>query len=42
MGVNMRLFAPAQLSGITLSFPDGRDWSGEGAWGYARDPVLMP
>ena len=42
MGVNMRLFAPEQLSGLKLAFPDGRGWSGEGAWGYARDSELMP
>ncbi len=42
MGVNMRLFDPAQLSGLKLSFPDGRGWSGEGAWGYAREHGAMP
>ncbi|WP_176141585.1 aldehyde-activating protein [Sphingopyxis flava] len=42
MGVNMRLFAPAQLSGLKLCFPDGRSWSGEGPWDYARVPGVMP
>ncbi|MBN8845088.1 MAG: aldehyde-activating protein [Sphingomonadales bacterium] len=42
MGVNMRLFAPEQLSGLRLGFPDGRNWSGEGAWGYVRDHQVMP
>lgn len=42
MGVNMRLFAPDRLSGLRLSFPDGRHWSGEGQWGYARDAGVMP
>lgn len=42
MGVNMRLFAPEQLRGIRLSFPDGRHWSGEGPWSYAREAGLMP
>jgi len=41
MGVNMRLFDPAQLSGSRLVFPDGRGWSGEGPWGYAREPEVM-
>lgn len=41
MGVNMRLFGPAQLSGLKLSFPDGRNWSGEGPWGYAHDHEVM-
>ena len=42
MGVNMRLFAPDRLSGLKLVFPDGRGWSGEGSWGYARDAAVMP
>ncbi|MBB6424666.1 GFA family protein [Sphingopyxis sp. JAI128] len=41
MGVNMRLFAPARLHGLRLVFPDGRGWSGEGAWEYARDAGVM-
>ena len=41
MGVNIRLFEPSQLSGLKLSFPDGRGWSGEGAWGYAREHEVM-
>jgi hypothetical protein len=42
MGVNMRLFGASRLSGLTLSFPDGNGWSGEGEWGYARDHAVMP
>ena len=42
MGVNMRLFDPLQLSGLKLSFPDGRGWSGEGPWGFVRDAAVMP
>lgn len=42
MGANMRLFDPAQLSGLKLSFPNGRDWSGEGPWGFVRDAAAMP
>ena len=42
MGVNMRLFDPARLSGLTLIFPDGRNWSGEGPWVMARDDAVMP
>lgn len=41
MGVNMRMFPPSQLSGLRLVFPDGRGWSGEGAWGYAREHEVM-
>jgi hypothetical protein len=42
MGVNMRLFDPARLSGLQLVFPDGRNWSGEGPWVHARDAEVMP
>ena len=35
-GVNMRLADEADLAGIELRFPDGRAWSGEGAFGYVR------
>jgi hypothetical protein len=42
MGVNMRLFDPARLSGLTLIFPDGRNWSGEGPWVKARADGVMP
>src|SRR3546814_5365985 len=40
MGVNMRLLAPAQLSGLKLLFPDGRVWSGEGPWGDRKSKRL--
>ncbi|MGB3722206.1 MAG: aldehyde-activating protein [Pacificimonas sp.] len=38
IGVNMRLYAPDELVGIETRFPDGRNWSGEGEWGYYRGP----
>ncbi|MFN0265141.1 aldehyde-activating protein [Tepidamorphus sp. 3E244] len=40
MGVNMRLADEADLAGIELRFPDGRAWSGEGAFGYVREPLV--
>ncbi|MEE4210058.1 MAG: hypothetical protein V2I43_12410 [Parvularcula sp.] len=40
MGVNMRLFEPEQLGGIEVRYPDGRAWSGEGAFVY-RAPSLV-
>ena len=39
MGVNMRLFDRAALSGVKLHFPDGRAWDGVGEWGYVREAV---
>jgi len=39
MGVNMRLFNRAALSGVKLHFPDGRAWDGVGEWGYVREAV---
>ena len=42
MGVNMRLFEPAQLSGLTLRFPDGRSWDGQGEWTLMREHSIMP
>ena len=38
MGVNMRLADEDDLAGIELRYPDGRAWSGEGAFGYVRAP----
>lgn len=35
-GVNMRLAEEADLAGIELRYPDGRAWSGEGAFAYVR------
>lgn len=35
-GVNMALADDRDLAGIELRFPDGRGWSGEGAFGYVR------
>jgi hypothetical protein len=36
MGANMRLFDPAELAGIELRFPNGRDWDGLTDYGYVR------
>jgi len=41
MGVNMRLADEADLAGMELRFPDGRAWSGEGDFGYVREPVVI-
>lgn len=37
MGVNMRLFDPAQLAGTELRFPNGRDWDKTTPFGYLRE-----
>ena len=39
VGVNMRLFAPDELAGIEVRFPDGYNWPGSGAFAYRRDAV---
>lgn len=36
MGVNVALARPGDLAGVERRFPDGRNWSGEGAFGYRR------
>lgn len=41
MGVNMKLFDPARLSGVELRFPDGLGWSGEDDPGYRRDAITL-
>lgn len=37
MGVNMRVFDPDELKGVEVRFPNGKDWSGEGPFGYRRE-----
>lgn len=41
LGVNMWLANPADLTGIELRYPDGRNWSGQGEWGYVREPTVL-
>ncbi len=41
IGVNMRLFDPGDLKGVEVRFPDGRGWSGQGAFGYRRHPGVI-
>lgn len=41
MGVNMGLADEAELAGIELRFPDGRGWSGSGAFGYVRPAEII-
>lgn len=40
-GVNMRIFEPDDLKGVEVRFPDGRNWAGEGAFGYRRDSIVI-
>lgn len=40
-GVNMALADEADLAGIELRFPDGASWSGEGPFGFVREPRIM-
>lgn len=41
MGVNMRLFDPDALKGVEVRFPNGKDWDGEGPFGYRRPPLTI-
>jgi len=41
MGVNMRLADERDLAGIELRYPDGQAWSGEGGFGYVREPRIL-
>lgn len=41
MGVNMRLADESALAGIELRYPDGQSWSGEGDFGYVREPRII-
>ena len=42
MGVNMWLADPRDLAGLELRYPDGRAWSGEGAFGYVLEARILP
>jgi hypothetical protein len=41
VGVNMRLFDPEELKGVEVRFPNGRDWPGEGPFGYRRTAMTI-
>lgn len=41
LGVNMQLADPAELEGLELRFPDGRNWDGASAFGYVREAVIL-
>ena len=41
MGVNMRLADESDLAGIELRYPDGKSWSGTGAFDYVREARIL-
>ena len=41
VGVNMRLFDPDELYGVEIRFPNGKDWLGEGPYGYRREAMTI-
>ncbi|MBB3952659.1 hypothetical protein GGQ76_003979 [Aureimonas jatrophae] len=41
MGVNMALAEAKDLAGLELRYPDGRSWTGEGPFGYRREPRIL-
>ncbi len=36
LGVNMKLFDPDALTGVEVRYPDGKQWNGQGPFGYRR------
>ncbi|GGC24506.1 hypothetical protein GCM10011363_46260 [Marivita lacus] len=41
VGVNMRLFELHQIEGVEVRFPNGKDWSGVGAFEYRRPAATI-
>lgn len=41
VGVNMKLFNPADLTGVELRFPNGFAWDGSTAFEYRREPYSI-
>ena len=41
IGVNMRLFDPEALKGVEVHYPDGKAWSGDGAFGFRRPKMKV-
>ena len=41
MGVNAGLAEEGELAGIELRYPDGKNWSGDGEFGYVRDSRIL-
>ncbi len=41
MGVNMKIFEIEDLDGIEVRYPNGRDWTGKGAYDYRRLPQTI-
>lgn len=41
MGVNMWLAEERDIAGIELRYPDGRSWSGDGAFSYVREACII-
>ena len=40
-GVNMRLFNPDELVDVDVHYPNGKDWSGEGPFGFRREVLKI-
>ena len=41
IGVHVRLAHEKDLAGIELRYPDGRAWSGKGAFGYVQEARII-
>ena len=42
MGINVRLFAAGDLTGIVLHYPDGAGWDGSMPYGFRQESAIMP
>lgn len=40
-GVNMRLFGSEELDGVEVRYPDGRNWDGQGPFGFRKTPITI-
>lgn len=41
MGVNVGLADESDLTGVELRYPDGKNWSGDGEFGYVRESRIL-
>ncbi|MEM7016033.1 MAG: aldehyde-activating protein [Pseudomonadota bacterium] len=41
VGINMKLFDPDGLEDVEVRFPNGKDWNGEGPFGYRRTTMTI-
>ena len=42
MGINVRLFAASDLTGLVLHYSDGAGWDGMTPYGFRQESTVMP